>query len=253
MPIRALIADDEAAARSRLRKLLAAHPAIEVAAEAHDGVATLEAIRRHRPAVVFLDVQMPGLNGFEVVQSLSPELLPLIVFVTAYDEYALAAFEANAVAYLLKPVAPARLEAVVQRLDQIARSPGEASREQQRTSMVARSRPQPLHHVLAAQRDGYLLLPLTDVCFFRVEDGVTKVKTSTTSYRTNYAIGDLEARLPSPPFFRAHRSTIANLDMVAAINPMFKGALQLTMKDAQASEIQVSERQAKTVREMLQL
>ena len=109
MPIRALIADDEAAARSRLRKLLAAHPAIEVAAEAHDGVATLEAIQQHRPAVVFLDVQMPGLNGFEVVQSLSPELLPLIVFVTAYDEYALAAFEANAVAYLLKPVAPARL------------------------------------------------------------------------------------------------------------------------------------------------
>ena len=107
--------------------------------------------------------------------------------------------------------------------------------------------------MLAAQRDGYLLLPLTDVCFFHVEDGVTKVKTSTTSYRTNYAIGDLESRLPSPPFFRAHRSIIANLDMVAAISPMFKGSLQLTMKDAQASEIQVSERQAKTVREMLQL
>jgi DNA-binding LytR/AlgR family response regulator len=258
MPISALIADDEAAARSRLRKLLAAHPAIVVAAEAHDGVAALEAIQEHRPAVVFLDVQMPGLNGFEVVQSLSPEMLPpeampLIVFVTAYDEYALAAFEANAVAYLLKPVAPARLEAVVRRLEQIARNPGEASQQQERTSMVARSRPQPLHHVLAAQRDGYLLLPLTDVCFFRVEDGVTKVKTSTTSYRTNYAIGDLESRLPSPPFFRAHRSIIANLDMVAAISPMFKGSLQLTMKDAQASEIQVSERQAKTVRELLQL
>ncbi len=253
MPIRALIADDEAAARSRLRKLLAAHPAIEVAAEAHDGVATLEAIQQHRPAVVFLDVQMPGLNGFEVVQSLSPGLLPLIVFVTAYDEYALAAFEANAVAYLLKPVAPARLEAVVQRLGQIVRNPAEASQQQERTSMVAHSRPQPLHHVLAAQRDGYLLLPLTDVCFFRVEDGVTKVKTSTASHRTHYAIGDLESRLPSPPFFRAHRSIIANLDMVAAISPMFKGSLQLTMKDAQASEIQVSERQAKTVREMLQL
>jgi two-component system, LytTR family, response regulator len=253
MAIRALIADDEAAARSRLRKLLAPHPVIEVVAEAPDGVATLEAIREHHPAVVFLDVQMPGLNGFEVVQSLSPESLPLIVFVTAYDEYALAAFEANAIAYLLKPVAPARLETVVQRLGQIARNPAEASQQQERTGMVARSRPQPLHHVLAAQRDGYLLLPLTDVCFFRVEDGVTKVKTSTTSYRTHYAIGDLESRLPSPPFFRAHRSIIANLDMVAAINPMFKGALQLTMKDAQASEIQVSERQAKTVREMLQL
>ena len=224
-----------------------------VAAEAHDGVATLEAIQQHRPAVVFLDVQMPGLNGFEVVQALSPELLPLIVFVTAYDEYALAAFEANAVAYLLKPVAPARLRSWCS-----VSSRSRAARPKARSSGNAphgraRSRPQPLHHVLAAQRDGYLLLPLTDVCFFRVEDGVTKVKTSTTSYRTNYAIGDLESRLPSPPFFRAHRSIIANLDMVAAINPMFKGSLQLTMKDAQASEIQVSERQAKTVREMLQL
>jgi two-component system, LytTR family, response regulator len=258
MPISALIADDEAAARSRLRKLLAAHPAIAVEAEAHDGVAALEAIQQHRPAVAFLDVQMPGLNGFEVVQALSPERLPpaampLIVFVTAYDEYALAAFEANAVAYLLKPVAPPRLAAVVQRLEQLARNPAETSQQRQRTSLVAHSRPQPLHHVLARQRDGYLLVPLTDVCFFRVEDGVTKVKTATAIYRTNYAIGDLDSRLPSPPFFRAHRSIIANLDMVATISPMFKGSLQLTMKDAQASEIQVSERQASAVREMLQL
>src|SRR5688500_16102240 len=99
MPIRALIADDEASARSRLRKLLAPYPSILVEADAHDGLATLEAIQQYRPDVVFLDVQMPGLNGFEVIQALPPETLPLIVFVTAYDEYALAAFEANAVAY----------------------------------------------------------------------------------------------------------------------------------------------------------
>jgi len=251
--IKALIADDETSARSRLRKLLALHPSIVVEADAHDGVATLEAIQKYRPAVVFLDVQMPGLNGFEVVQALKPEELPLIVFVTAYDEYALAAFEANAVAYLLKPVERSRLQAVVQRLEQIARSPGESTQEQGRTNAVARSRPQPLHHVLALQRDRYLLIPLADVCFFRVEDGVTKVKTASALYRTNYAIGELESRLPAPPFFRAHRSIIANLDMVAAISPMFKGSLQLTMKDAASSEIQVSERQAKTVREMLQL
>jgi two-component system, LytTR family, response regulator LytT len=82
---------------------------------------------------------------------------------------------------------------------------------------------------------------------------VTSVKTATASYRTDYAIGDLESRLPSPPFFRAHRSTIANLDKVATISPMFKGALMLTMKDAAGSEIQVSERQAKHVRELLQI
>ena len=252
MHIKALIADDEASARSRLRKLLAAHGVVD-AADAHDGLATLEAIRTLRPAVVFLDVQMPGLNGFEVVQALTPAEMPLIVFVTAYDEYALAAFEANDVAYLLKPVTEQRLQPVIQRLEQLVDSPRDASENRERANAVARSRSQPLHHVLALQRDGYLLVPLDDVCFFRVEDGVTKVKTTTALLRTNYAIGDLESRLPNPPFFRAHRSIIANLDKVASISPMFKGSLLLTMKDAEKSEIQVSERQAKLVREMLQL
>jgi DNA-binding LytR/AlgR family response regulator len=253
MRISALIADDEAAARSRLRKLLAPYEFELVEGDAHDGVATLEAIRKHRPRVVFLDVQMPGLNGFEVIEALPPESMPLIVFVTAYDEYALAAFDANAVAYLLKPVTGQRLAAVMPRIRQLVESPAEAAREVERTHAIAGSRRPPLQHVLAVQREGYLLIPLADVCSFQVENGVTYVKTSTASYRTNYAIGDLEARLPTPPFFRAHRSTIANLDKVAAINPLFKGALMLKMKDSQGSEIQVSERQAKRVRELLQI
>lgn len=253
MPISALIADDEASARSRLRKLLAPYPFELIAGDAQDGVATLEAIQKHRPQVVFLDVQMPGLGGFEVVEALTPDVMPLIVFVTAYDDYALAAFEANAVAYLLKPVVEDRLRTVVARIEQLVRSPGGVAAEASRTSAVASARPQPLHHVLAVQKDGYVLIPLTEVCFFQVEDGVTHVKTVTSSFRTNYAIGDLEARLPAPAFIRAHRSTIVNMDKVAAINPMFKGALLLTMKDARRSEIQVSERQAKHVRELLQL
>jgi DNA-binding LytR/AlgR family response regulator len=253
MKISALIADDEAAARSRLRKLLASCPSIVVEGEARDGLAALEVIQRSRPRVVFLDVQMPGLNGLEVVQALAPEELPLIVFVTAYDEYALAAFDANAVAYLLKPVTLPRLRAVVTRLEQIARTPAEVAEQLIRTNAAARSRPQPLQHVLAIQRDRYLLIPLDDVCFFRVEDGVTKVKTRDACYSTHYAIGDLEARLSCPPFFRAHRSVIANLERVAALSPLFKGALLLTMKDTQNSEIQVSERQSKILRELIQL
>jgi two-component system LytT family response regulator len=252
MSISALIADDEASARSRLRRLLAPY-SFELSDDARDGLEALDAIQKHRPQVLFLDVQMPGLSGFEVVEALTPEVMPLIVFVTAYDDYALAAFEANAVAYLLKPVAEEKLETVVNRIEQLARSPREAQREAARTTAVATTKTQPLHHVLAVQRDGYALIPLGDVCYFQVEDGVTHVKTATASFRTNYAIGDLEARLPAPAFFRAHRSTIVNLDKVATISPMFKGALLLTMKDAKSSEIQVSERQAKHVRELLQL
>jgi two-component system LytT family response regulator len=256
MPIKALIADDEASARSRLRKLLAPYSFDLIDGDADDGLAALEAIQEHRPQVVFLDVQMPGLGGFEVVEALTPDVMPLIVFVTAFDDYALAAFEANAVAYLLKPVTEERLQAVVARIEKLAgagRTREGLEQEAGRASTVASAAKRPLNHVLAVQREGYALIPLGDVCYFQVEDGVTHVKTATASYRTNYAIGDLEARLPSPPFFRAHRSTIANLDKVASISPMFKGALALKMKDAQGSEIQVSERQAKHVREMLQL
>ena len=161
--------------------------------------------------------------------------------------------QANAVAYLLKPVVEERLRTVVSRIMQLVTAPGEAAGEAARARGVAGAIPKPLHHLLAVQRDRYLLIPLSEACFFEVEDGVTYLKTATASFRTNYAIGDLESRLPSPPFFRAHRSTIANLDQVATLSPMFKGSLMLTMKDSKASEIQVSERQAKRVRELLQL
>ena len=253
MPISALIADDEASARSRLRKILAPYPFELLEQDARDGLEALEAIRKHRPQVVFLDVEMPGLGGFEVVESLDAAEMPLVVFVTAYDHYALAAFEANAVAYLLKPVGEERLRAMVSRVEQLLGSPDEAAQAASRVNLVTRERPQTLHHVLAIQKDGYALIPLSDVCSFQVEDSVTHVRTATATFRTNYAINDLEKRLPMPPFFRAHRATIANLDKVATISPLFKGALLLKMKDAQGSEIQVSERQAKHVRELLQL
>ena len=253
MTISALIADDEVSARSRLRKMLAPYSFDLIEGDAHDGLAALESIQKHRPQVVFLDVQMPGLGGFEVVEALAPDAMPLIVFVTAYDDYALAAFDANAVAYLLKPVVEDRLQSVVSRIEQLVRSPREGAEQAARSSAIAHASPQPLHHVLALQKDGYALIALGDVCSFQVEDGVTYVNTATASHRTHYAIGDLEGRLPTPPFFRAHRSTLVNLDKVATINPMFKGSLLLKMKDARGSEIQVSERQAKHLRELLQL
>jgi DNA-binding LytR/AlgR family response regulator len=253
MSIKALIADDEAAARSRLRKLLVSHTDIHIEAEASDGVATLEAIGAHKPDILFLDIHMPGLTGFDVVHALPADRCPLIIFVTAFDEYALRAFDANALAYLLKPVAAPRLDAAVQRVRQILQAPASIASEQVRLRAAAQLDRQPLRHVLAIQRDRYRIIALSEVCFFRVEEGITRVKTATESLRTNYAIGDLETRLPAPPFFRAHRSIIANMDMVATVAPMFKGSVVLTMKDEQRSEIHVSERQAPLVREMLQL
>ena len=138
MPISALIADDEASARSRLRKILAPYPFELLEQDARDGLEALEAIRKHRPQVVFLDVEMPGLGGFEVVEALDAAEMPLIVFVTAYDHYALAAFEANAVAYLLKPVGEERLQAMVSRVEQLLGSPDEAARAASLANLVTR-------------------------------------------------------------------------------------------------------------------
>jgi DNA-binding LytR/AlgR family response regulator len=253
MKLKSLIVDDESAARSRLRKMLEEFPQIAIAGEARDGIEAVAAIERDRPDLVFLDVQMPGLDGFEVLRSLpAGTKWPLIVFATAYDQYALAAFEANAVGYLLKPVNRDKLRAAVERATLLAQNPRDVSQETSRLRKLADAARTEMHHVVGRLRDRFLLISLEDVCFFRVEDGLTKVKTKTAWYRTDYNIGDLESRLPDPPFFRAHRSAIVNLRMIREITPMFKGTYVLIMKDQEASEIQVSERQSKHVRELLQ-
>jgi DNA-binding LytR/AlgR family response regulator len=253
MPIRTLIVDDEDAARSRLRKLLATFEGVEIVGEARDGLEAVDRIVHASPDLVFLDVQMPGLDGFEVLRTLPADARwPLVVFATAYDEYALAAFEANAVGYLLKPIGREKLERVVERAHQLTGSSGDAA-ELARLRTLAQSTRRPLQHVVARLRDRYLLLPLEDVCFFRVEDGLVKVKTDTQLYRTDYNLSDIEDRLPDPPFFRAHRSIIVNAGKIAEIAPLFKGSYMLVMSDKECSEVQVSERQSKLVRELLQL
>lgn len=253
MPVKTLIVDDEDAARSRLQKLLATFDGIEIVGEARDGLGAVDLIARSSPDLVFLDVQMPALDGFEVLRTLPADVRwPLIVFATAYDEYALAAFEANAVGYLLKPIDKEKLARVVERAQQLAASSGEVA-ELARLRTLADTTRRPLQHVVARLRDRYLLLPLEEVCFFRVEDGLVKVKTDAQLYRTDYNLSDIESRLPDPPFFRAHRSIIVNADKIAEIAPLFKGSYMLVMGDKERSEIQVSERQSKLVRELLQL
>jgi DNA-binding LytR/AlgR family response regulator len=253
MPVKTLIVDDEDAARSRLCKLLATFGSIDIVGEARDGLEAVDLIVRAAPDLVFLDVQMPGLDGFEVLRTLPAEMRwPLVVFATAYDEYALAAFEANAVGYLLKPIDREKLERVVERAQQLT-GPKNDGTEMTHLRTLAQATRRRLQHVVARLRDRYLLLALEEVYFFRVEDGLVKVKTDTHLYRTDYNLSDIEDRLPDPPFFRAHRSIIVNAAKVAEVAPLFKGSYMLVMSDKERSEIQVSERQSKLVRELLQL
>ena len=245
--------DDEAPARSRLRKLIAAHPEIEIVSEAADGVEAVEQIGQIKPDLVFLDVQTPGLNGLEVLQSLPRDApAPLVIFATAYDRYAIEAFEANAVSYLLKPINRERLAQAVERALKLASNEARAAEEDRRVRRAVNQAAPPLTQVVARRRDRFVLLPLNQIVFFEVENGVVRAKTESDSYWTDYRINDLESRLPDPPFFRAHRSVIANLGKVREIAPLIKGAYLLVMNDKESSEIQVSERQSKRLRQILQ-
>ena len=252
MKLKALIIDDEVSARSRLKKLLAAHPQIVIVGEAEDGIEAIARIESSKPDLIFLDVQMPSLTGFEVLEALPKTMeLPLIIFATAYDQYALDAFEANAISYLLKPINRERLAQAVERAAKL-KSGEERKAEQQRIRQLSNETARRLRQVIARRRDRFVLLRLDQICFFMVEDGIVKAKTEDDSYSTDYQINDLEARLPEGHFFRAHRSAVVNLSKVKEIAPFIKSTYLIVMKDRAASEIQVSERQSKKLRQILQ-
>ncbi len=236
--------------------MLAAHPDIEIIGEAADGLAAVQQISTLAPDLIFLDVQMPGLNGFEVLQALpNDKPLPLVIFATAFDAHALAAFEANALGYLLKPVNRARLQQSLARALQLAAHQSQANSERQRIRTVIQEAAQaaPLAQLVARKRDRLILLRPDQVVFLRVEDGLVRLHTDTENYWTDYQLNDLEARLPAPPFFRAHRAVLVNLRKVKELAPFAKSTFLLLMNDQVATEIQVSERQAKKLRELLGL
>jgi DNA-binding LytR/AlgR family response regulator len=242
--MRSLIVDDEAAARSRLARLLAAHPEIEIAGEASDGLQALEKIEQIRPDLVFLDIQMPGLNGFQVLRSIPRGIpYPLVVFVTGYDRHALEAFEANALAYLLKPVETDRLATVVDRAARLC-----APEQQQVHAQLTHATP--LTQVVGRKRDRFILLNPADILYFITEDGLIKAKTATDSFLVNYQLAELEAGLPET-FFRARRSALVNLGKIKEIRPYFKSSFLLILNDTAETEIPVAGRQAKLLRQRI--
>ena len=241
-----LIVDDEAAARSRLSRMLSKHPEVQVVGEASDGLQALDNIEKLRPDVVFLDIQMPGLDGFQVIRSIPAETpRPLIVFVTGFDRHALEAFEANALAYLLKPVETEQLATVLERAAKLCAFEKLRAEEDRAVAEMARSRPAVLDQIVGCKRDRFVLLNPDDILYFCAEDGLVRAKTAAESYVVNYQLAELETAL-AQGFFRARRSTLVNLRKVKEIRPFFKSSFVLAMADA--AEIAVSARQAKLLR-----
>jgi two-component system LytT family response regulator len=196
---RVLVADDEPAARRGVRQLLSAFPEYEVVGECRDGVEVLDALDRLRPDVVFLDVQMPGLSGFDVIKRRTPERMPAVVFLTAYDQFALHAFDAQALDYLVKPVTEVRFASTMKRLTRQLR--GGAGSERDRAIVVSTTR-------------GTLVVPLREVDWIEAADNYARIWTGGRSYLLRESLGTLEERIGANGFVRAHRRALVRLDAV---------------------------------------
>lgn len=250
--IRAVIADDETSARSRLRRQLSSCLDLEIVGEAEDGISAVDQIVGLKPAVVFLDIQMPGLNGFEVLRALPPETQrPLVIFITGFDQHALAAFEADAVAYLLKPIQEERLLQVVDRIRPLLLNQADRAQEAERVDRVLRTQVSPLRHIVAKLRNRFVLLAPANISFFAINDGLVWAYTPSAKCVVNYQLADLEAGLPADQFFRASRAALVNIARIAEVKPYGKSTYSITMDDAAHTEILVGERRAKLMRELL--
>jgi two-component system LytT family response regulator/two-component system response regulator LytT len=261
-PIRVVVVDDEQLAREELIFLLSRIGGIEVIAQAGNGLEALRVIQDHTPDLVMLDVQMPGFTGFEVARRLLDSgIESQLVFVTAYDQHAIEAFEVNAVDYLLKPVEAERLETAVERV----RRRLQTGRPQPPPMPVAGDDLEKLLQLLSTRQerreqlavkvgDRFLLIRTDEVVHASVEDDVITVVTNALSGTSNYrTLDELQARLDPAVFWRVHRSHLVNINRIKEIVPWFSRNYILKMKDAKGSEIPVSRSQTKRLREYLRL
>lgn len=231
--IRALIVDDEPLPRERIRTLLAEHRDVEVIGECGDGREAVKKILADRPDLVFLDIQMPELDGFEVVEAISREYLPAVIFVTAFDEHAIRAFEVNAIDYLLKPIHAARFEkAVLRALDRLTRT-GARAPEPNLLELVERLRAGRQYTARFVVRSGPRLsfVRASDVDWMDAADNYVRLHVAGREHFVRDTLKSVETQLDPATFVRVHRSIIINLDRVESVEPYAHGEYVVTMKD----------------------
>jgi two-component system LytT family response regulator/two-component system response regulator LytT len=275
MNLSALIIDDEQLARDELKYLLDQVGGVDVVAQGTNGIEAVDLIEEYRPDLVFLDVQMPGLDGFAVIERLmerrskaggEAEPLPQIVFATAYDQYAVRAFDVNAVDYLLKPFDRTRVQQAVERVrgrmaGSTAEGLGGGLPESQIDALLkllnrpqgASRTPQPAKLIVQAQ-SRLLLVDQAEICYAAIDEGVIRVVTQTfegqSKCRTLEELLDL---LDPALFWRAHRGFVVNINHIREVVPWFKSSYQLRMNDKRQTEIPVSRAQTKRLRELFNL
>jgi two-component system, LytTR family, response regulator LytT len=284
MPISTLIIDDEQLAREELKYLLDSVGDVEVVGQGANGIEAVELINEHHPDLVFLDVQMPGLDGFAVIEKLlernqiraatasnepnEPESLPQIVFATAYDQYAVRAFDVNAVDYVLKPFDRNRIVQAVERAKSRiagglpANAPQSDSPIESQLEALLRLLKRPHGADLSQQsaklvvqaQSRLLLVSQADICFAAIDEGVIRIVTRTFEGQSKCrTLEELQEQLDPVHFWRAHRGYVVNIDHIREVVPWFKSSYQLRMNDKAQTEIPVSRTQTKRLRELFNL
>jgi len=241
---KAILIDDERLARNELRKLLQDYPEIEIVDEAANVDEAVKKIKEHMPDLIFLDIQMPGKTGFDLLHEL--EHTPDIIFTTAYDEYALRAFDVNALDYLLKPIEPKRLAEAIHKLEDLEESVSSVSDVMQSRTVLSEN-----DQVFVKDGDRCWFVKLGEIRLFESVGNYVKVFFASNKPLILKSLNALEERLDEKVFFRANRKHIVNMRMIERVEPYFNGGLLLELQGGE--KIEVSRRQAVKFKEMMSL
>ena len=250
--MRVIIVDDEPLAREGIREFLGDEPDIEIVAECSSGIEALEAIEAESPDLVFLDVQMPELDGFGVLDALEPDETPAVIFITAHDKYALKAFDVFALDYLLKPLERSRFTAAVERARQQLSGDGLGDLRKRMLGLIADlegKRTTPLDRLVVKSRGRVHLLKVSEIDWIEADGNYARLHVGDEDHLVRETMTALERRLDAGQFVRIHRSTIVNLDRIREIQPWFKGELMVILTGGE--QLSLSRKYRKALQERL--
>jgi two-component system, LytTR family, response regulator len=251
--LKTILIDDEPLAISRLKRLLLRYENdFNIIAEAKNGQEGLELIEKHKPELIFLDIEMPEMNGFDMLSKLS--YMPIVVFATAFDQYAIRAFEENSIDYLLKPIEAERLEKTVEKLQKLRQQPMDNMFNTNLLEMLEKLKPKrDIHSISVKSGERILFIPLSDIAYFEADDKYVFLNTiDGKQYLTNFTIAALEEKLPDT-FLRISRSAIVNSKVIKELQKSFNGKYVVLLKDIKLSKIKTGSSYGDTLKKLMEI
>lgn len=249
MPLKALIVDDEYPAREELRYLLKEHPEVQIVGEATNAYEALELVAAMDYTILFLDIDMPGFTGLELARRIrETNKSPYIIFITAHEQFALDAFNVDAVDYLLKPIVPARLEKSIRKIQDRVLQQAKVEKPKEEAPKTTSAN---LGLIPVEFQGKTILVEEKNIFFIHASNDYTYIKTAKEKYLTRFTLKELEQRLDATQFYRCHRSYLVNIKKAKEVIPLYNGTLVLIVDDEENSEVPVSRAQAKRIRQLL--